>query len=58
MTRILMFTPDGVCFNCLNGGHHICQYEHCKCKARDHKQWWFRHDGITNEKEALEKEDG
>jgi hypothetical protein len=53
---ILMFTPSGVCFNCLNGRHDICGYLGCKCSARDHKQWWFRDDGIDNEEEALKRE--
>jgi hypothetical protein len=53
----LMFTPSGVCFNCLNGRHDICDYLACTCSARDHRQWWFRDDGITNEQEAIQKDD-
>jgi hypothetical protein len=48
---ILAFTPLGVCTNCLNGAHDICQG--CKCESRGHRQWWWRDDGITNEEEAL-----
>jgi hypothetical protein len=55
--KTLMFTPTGVCFNCLNGGHDICQYLGCKCSGRDHRQWWFRDDGITNEQAALRRDD-
>lgn len=53
MSKTLMFTPSGVCFNCLNGAHRICQQPNCTCSTRDHKQWWFRDDGIDNEEEAL-----
>lgn len=32
---------DGVCGNCLNGGHHNCHREGCKCAAKGHKAWWW-----------------
>lgn len=31
----------GVCGNCLNGAHAICDNEHCKCKDKGHKAWWW-----------------
>lgn len=32
---------EGVCGNCLNGGHSICDHEDCKCAAKGHKPWWW-----------------
>jgi hypothetical protein len=32
---------EGVCYNCLNGGHHICEYKNCKCAVKGHKPWWW-----------------
>lgn len=50
---ILMFTPAGVCCNCVNGFHQGCNRDGCKCAERKHRQWWFRTDGIKDEAEAL-----
>lgn len=32
---------SGVCYNCLNGGHSICDSENCTCKKKKHKEWWW-----------------
>ncbi len=58
----LAFTPKGVCYNCVNGWHTACGYllgdstSACNCRDHEHKQWWFRNDGITSEAEALAKD--
>jgi len=31
----------GVCYNCLNGGHDICEYKTCTCRKKKHKPWWW-----------------
>jgi hypothetical protein len=33
--------PDGVCFNCLNGAHGICDDGRCKCRRKKHVAWWW-----------------
>lgn len=41
MGRILLFTPSGVCYHCLNGWHKGCT-GNCDCKKRKHNdsEWW------------------
>jgi len=31
----------GVCYNCLNGGHTICERP-CACSKKKHQAWWWR----------------
>lgn len=40
-TRIFDKYPDGVCYNCLNSAHLICE-KPCRCRRAKHKEWWWR----------------
>jgi hypothetical protein len=39
---ILLYTPKGVCYSCLNSDHKNCGYKDCECRKSKHKNtpWW------------------
>jgi hypothetical protein len=40
--KTLLYIPEGVCYNCLNGFHMQCSTHPCKCEDNDHDDsaWW------------------
>ncbi len=40
--RTLHGDTSGVCYNCLNGGHGICEGNGCRCALSNHSPWWWK----------------
>lgn len=49
LPRTLLFTPSGVCANCLNFAHDICSRPNCACRLGEHDDsgWWVPTDAAV-----------
>lgn len=49
LQRSLLIIPSGICTNCLNRAHDICDRETCACRLREHDDsaWWVPTDAAV-----------